>query len=87
VAYTRSYYWRAVRSLARDQGITVSEARRQNWRAYAEAERERRADASARAATTRRQRERERESERGRGPSEEWIVEEPIEEVGGFHYQ
>jgi hypothetical protein len=86
MAFTRSYYWRAVRELARDQGISVKEARKQDWQAYAQAERERRSEAAHRGAETRARREREAGSYAPEGTPEDWVVEEPIDEVGGRWY-
>ena len=46
-----SYYWRAVRRLASRKGISISKARKLNWKKEAENERRRRSDSQLRKTT------------------------------------
>lgn len=87
MAFTRAYYWRAVKALARETGQSVSQARKGNWQEYAQAEKQRRIDAAEKGAATRRQREdEEKRTGGGGGEGDDWIVEEPIDTVGGRIY-
>lgn len=89
MAFTRSYYWRAVRAIARAEGISTKEARGRDWRAYAEADRAKRSEAAQLGAETRARRDREARSSSTDefGYSDVWVVEEPIDEVGGRFYK